>query len=390
MSTAPVTQAPETITINKARAGAYVVTLPLDAIKVGARFRQDHGDLDALARSIQELGLLQPIGVDRGHNLIFGHRRFLAHQRLGLETIQARIVEVPSLIQAEHDENELRKAFTPSERVAIAEAIKAEIGNRQGKRTDKTELVENFPQVEPGQKTREAVAKAAGFGNDATYRQAKTVVEKADPALVQAVDAGEIAISTAAKLADADPLVQREAAANPQAAPAIAHNHRAQGTGENEWYTPEDHLEVARKVLGGIDLDPASSALANERVGAARYYTQEDDGLAQPWSGRVWLNPPYSQPAIAQFAEKLVSEWEAGKVSAAIALTHNYTDTAWFHRLANACKAICFTRGRIGFISPEGKKAAPTQGQAFFYFGHDAPAFCAEFRRLGFAVEVRP
>lgn len=78
MSAASQTQAQETITINKARVGAYVVTLPLDVIKVGARFRQDHGDLDALARSIRELGLLQPIGVDREHRLIFGHRRWQA------------------------------------------------------------------------------------------------------------------------------------------------------------------------------------------------------------------------------------------------------------------------------------------------------------------------
>ena len=210
------------ITIPVDKANHYVMTLPLSAVKIGNRFRQDHGDLDALARSIQELGLLQPIGVDREHRLIFGHRRFLAHQRLGLETIQARIIEVSSLIQAERDENEVRKEFTPSERVAIAEAIKAEIGNRQGQRTDKTEPVENFPQVEPGQKTREVVAKAAGFGNDATYRQAKAVVEKADHALVQAMDQGEIAISTAAKLANAAPEIQREAVANPKKAPALA------------------------------------------------------------------------------------------------------------------------------------------------------------------------
>ena len=212
----------DTITIPVDRAGNHVATFPLESIKVGNRFRQDHGDLDALAASIKEVGLLQPIGVDRERNLMFGHRRLLAHQLLGLETIQARVIEVSSLLRAEHDENELRKGFTPSERVAIAEAIKTEIGNRQGQRTDRTEPVQNFAQVEPGQKTREAVAKAAGFGNAETYRQAKTVVEKADPALVQAMDAGEVSISTAAKLANAEPEVQREAVANPKAAPQIA------------------------------------------------------------------------------------------------------------------------------------------------------------------------
>lgn len=210
------------ITIHVEKIGNYVVTLPITSIKIGKRFRSDLGDLDALALSIKDLGLLQPIGVDPHHNLIFGHRRLVAHQHLGWEAIQARVIHVNSLLQAEHDENELRKGFTASERVSIGEAIKAEIGNRQGQRTDRAELVENFPQVEPGQKTREAVAKAAGFGNDATYRQAKTVVKKAEPALVQAMDMGEIAISTAATLASAPAEVQRQAVAQPKQAPKLA------------------------------------------------------------------------------------------------------------------------------------------------------------------------
>jgi ParB family chromosome partitioning protein len=171
--------------------------------------------------------------------------------------------------------------------------------------------------------------------------------------------------------------------------PEVVHNHRAQGTGENEWYTPPSYLDAAREVLGWFDLDPASSSLANETVGAANFFTLDDNGLEQPWAGRVWLNPPYSQPAIAQFADKLASEWEAGNIESAIALTHNYTDTAWFHRLAGACSAICFTRGRIGFVNPEGKKAAPTQGQAFFYFGSRVLLFSERFKSIGFVVEVR-
>lgn len=168
-----------------------------------------------------------------------------------------------------------------------------------------------------------------------------------------------------------------------------AHNHRAQGTGENEWYTPAEYLVAARAVLGEIDLDPASSVMANETVGATQFFTIEDDGLGREWSGKVYLNPPYSQPAIAQFSEKLASECENGNVREAIALTHNYTDTAWFHRLASTCQAICFTRGRIGFVNPEGKKAAPTQGQAFFYFGADSSRFAEQFKAIGFVVEVR-
>lgn len=162
-----------------------------------------------------------------------------------------------------------------------------------------------------------------------------------------------------------------------------------QGTGDNEWYTPQDHIERARRVLGGFDVDPASNPIAQEHIGARKFFTEETNGLAQEWNGSVWLNPPYAQPLIGQFMAKLCEEHAAGRCREAIALTHNYTDTRWFQDTARAASAICFTRGRIKFYSPSGDIAAPTQGQAFFYFGPNADNFAAEFAEVGFVVEVR-
>ena len=161
------------------------------------------------------------------------------------------------------------------------------------------------------------------------------------------------------------------------------------GTGENEWYTPDEHLELARAVLGSFDLDPASSHVANRKVQAKQFFSEETNGLDKPWSGNVWLNPPYAQPAISHFADKMVDEWVRGEVTGAIVLTHNYTDTAWFQKLARSATAICFTRGRVRFVSPTGELAAPTQGQAFFYFGHNVDAFAQSFGEVGFIAEVR-
>lgn len=171
-----------------------------------------------------------------------------------------------------------------------------------------------------------------------------------------------------------------------RAAMADEHNHRAQGTGENEWYTPEKYISLARKVLGEIDLDPASSAKAQLTVGAAKYFSTEQNGLNQEWEGRVWLNPPYAQPLIGQFVEKLADERRAGRVSAAIMLTHNYTDTAWFHKGYEIADAICFTRGRIKFLDSNGGDCAPTQGQAFFYCGSAPDKFADFFHNVGFVV----
>ncbi len=83
------------------------------------------------------------------------------------------------------------------------------------------------------------------------------------------------------------------------------HVHVAQNSGQNEWYTPDEFLDLARQVMGGIDLDPASSEIAQQRVDAKIYFTQDDDGLNKDWSGRVWMNPPYEGRLIKQLSAKL-------------------------------------------------------------------------------------
>lgn len=64
-------------------------------------------------------------------------------------------------------------------------------------------------------------------------------------------------------------------------------------TEEFEWISGEDFVNSAHLLMGGIDLDPASSHVANQYVGADKYYTPEDDGLnEQDWFGNVYLFPP--------------------------------------------------------------------------------------------------
>jgi phage N-6-adenine-methyltransferase len=163
---------------------------------------------------------------------------------------------------------------------------------------------------------------------------------------------------------------------------------RIQGlTGEFEWYTPRKYLNAAIEVMGGIDLDPASSDLAQKHVKAKRFYAIRDDGRKQAWAGRVFLNPPYAMPYIKQFAEKMARAWAGREIAAGIMLVNNATDTEWFHTLLNACAAVCLTRGRISFLEAANgaaiEKKAPTHGQAFFYFGSDVPRFARVFAKFG-------
>jgi len=178
-------------------------------IIIGDRFRKDLGDIEALAESIAGRGLLHPPVVTTSGELVCGYRRVKAAESLGWDEIEVRAIDPDDMVRAENDENECRKQFTLLERVAIAKAIEERIGNRQGQR----KLVANGPQVEPGEKTRDAAAKAAGFASTAEFRRAESVHDHGVPELKEAVDRGEVSVSAAAEIAELPPAEQREAVA---------------------------------------------------------------------------------------------------------------------------------------------------------------------------------
>lgn len=166
----------------------------------------------------------------------------------------------------------------------------------------------------------------------------------------------------------------------------------ASNTGEFEWYTPTEFIERAKSVMGGIDLDPASCATANETVKATRYYSMDDDGLNPlvKWEGRIWMNPPYKSGLAGQFAGKLIAEFHAKRVNQAIVLVNNATDTAWFAELARVATGACFKTGRIAFINTNGEAVAgAAQGQVFIYFGTRSERFHKEFSPIGWTATLK-
>jgi len=144
--------------------------------------------------------------------------------------------------------------------------------------------------------------------------------------------------------------------------------------------------------MGQIDLDPASNPIANRTVGATRFYDREEDGLSQPWHGRVWLNPPYgrgkgNRSNMDLWSEKLVSEYENGRVTQACLLVKAAPSELSFQRLYRF--PICFTRGRVAFLDGRGVPVrGNAHGTAIAGIGVDIRLFARSFRLMGNVVRA--
>ena len=233
------------------------------------------------------------------------------------------------------------------------------------------------------QPTSAVVAAGLGVSQATVERDAKLVravdaLKPTVPDIVQRVMSGDVPSKQAVI----------EAAATPERATEILKPHVAHNSGQNEWYTPAEWIGLARRVMGGIDCDPASCALANETVQAARFYSAQDDGRDKQWGKRVWMNPPYAQPLIADFCEQMAARVESGEVVEAMVLVNNGTETAWFQRLLSQASAVCFPKSRIRFFSPDGMQGAPLQGQAVIYFGPHPEVFISAARAHGACLAV--
>lgn len=168
-----------------------------------------------------------------------------------------------------------------------------------------------------------------------------------------------------------------------------------------EWYSTPEIVEAARKLMGGIDLDPCSSAEANEIVKATRWYGADKDGLTQDWNGRVFVNPPGG--LVLDFWEKLMGEYATMRTFQAVWVGYSLEQ---FQTLqASNCghplqfdtcipkKRIAFTESTLSQLDrrarceakgkPFNPKSSPSHGNYLTYLGPQVERFREIFGRIG-------
>lgn len=131
----------------------------------------------------------------------------------------------------------------------------------------------------------------------------------------------------------------------------IGGHHRGFRGATDEWLTPPEIVQA----LGPFDLDPCSP-VNRPWPTAAQHLTVDDDGLSTPWSGRVWLNPPYG-PQTGKWLEKLANHGNG------MALVFARTETAMFQKSVwPRALAILFLYGRLHFHNVIGERAKANAG----------------------------
>lgn len=128
-------------------------------------------------------------------------------------------------------------------------------------------------------------------------------------------------------------------------------SHQSAAMQRDEWLTPP-HVLAA---LGAFDLDPCSPRVRPWPT-ASNHYTVNDNGLAKPWAGRVWMNPPYGTET-ARWMERLADHGQGTALIFARTETATFFPWVWEH-----ATALLFLKGRLHFHFVDGSRAPANAG----------------------------
>jgi phage N-6-adenine-methyltransferase len=155
-----------------------------------------------------------------------------------------------------------------------------------------------------------------------------------------------------------------ETAPQPRNSRARGFAHESSHNESTEWYTPPEVFDA----LGlHFDLDPCSPGEGRSFVPAEAHYTKDDDGLAQEWTGTVWMNPPYGSQTPA-WMRKLADHGDG------IALVFARTDPKWAQEALASADAVCFIASRVKFFkgNTSDRGGTPGAGSMLLAYGETA------------------
>jgi len=113
-----------------------------------------------------------------------------------------------------------------------------------------------------------------------------------------------------------------------------------------EWETPRELFEELDREFH-FTLDMAATA---ENAKCERFFTREQDGLAQEWRGVCWMNPPYGPQLYAWIQKAYESSLTGATV---VCLIPARVDTRWWHDYVKPFAEVRFIRGRLRFGGSE-------------------------------------
>ncbi|QZI86723.1 hypothetical protein SIPHO019v1_60004 [Vibrio phage 82E32.1] len=173
-------------------------------------------------------------------------------------------------------------------------------------------------------------------------------------------------------------------------------------------------LERVKRILGDIDLDPASCSTANINVGAKQFFTKESDSLNREWNGVVWMNHPYGKgekpckklkttgeyrcnknackdrgyhidhdvPGNTEWVAKFVNEFMIGNITKAGCITFASTSENWFRPLYNFHQVWLYDR--VAFVDKGGNEGKQTtKGSVLTFMGVNKQDLEREFADIG-------
>jgi len=339
----------------------------------------DTNDLDStFLESVSEKGVLEPLVITQGKQIVSGHRRWQAAKHAGVDTVPVRKVTFDDDL-AEREaliEFNRQREKTPGQVVNEFEEM-LEVEKERGRESQGNNSSKNLLEGEGDAKTRAAEKVNADVSGE-TLRKGTKVKDKAsddnEPEEVreaaqeawQDLESGDESFNGAHERV-------KEAESDTKDTPDNDHDLDVLTSQEtDEWSSPRELVEPIDEAIGGFDLDPCSGA--EESPFAANTYTEGDDGLSQQWQGRVWVNPPYS--GVGEWVDK-AANCDAETV---VFLCKGDSSTKWWHRALESATCILAIDHRLSF--GDGDSAAPFASH-IFVFGDCPERLSEELRNHG-------